>query len=87
MYNPTSKQSFSDGDLLYIDPQKQAVSGSLVIAKPTDTDREVFRQLTIGGDGQRYLKALNPSWPEPITPMGTSASIKGVVVYKVTEVA
>ncbi len=87
MYSPTGSQSFNDGDLLYIDPQKQAVNGSLVIAKLTEADGEVFRQLAITRDGKRYLKALNPLWPEPITPMNPSASIGGVVVYKVSGVA
>lgn len=86
MYSPTGSQSFNDGDLLYIDPQKQPVNGSFVVAKSTDTDGEVFRQLAIGSDGKRYLKALNPLWPEPIIPMNPSASISGVVVFKVTKV-
>lgn len=87
MYSPTGSQSYNDGDVLYIDPQKQPVNGSFVVAKSANADVEVFRQLTIGSDGKRYLKALNPSWPEPITPMNPSASISGVVVYKVTGAA
>ncbi|MCZ4328314.1 LexA family protein, partial [Brachybacterium paraconglomeratum] len=65
MYNPHERWSFRDGDIIFVDPDRDAMHRSLVVAKLTDTQEATFKQLIIEGE-QKYLKALNPSWPEQI---------------------
>lgn len=40
-----------------------------------------FKKLIVEGN-ERYLKALNPAWPEPIIRINGNATICGVVVFK-----
>lgn len=82
MYDPTGRRSFREGDLIFVDPDKQAENGSLVVVKLTDDHKATFKQLIIEDD-QKYLKALNPSWPNRIMPINGNAVMCGVVIYKV----
>ncbi|POD92318.1 LexA family protein [Pectobacterium odoriferum] len=54
--------SIPEGTLVLFDTGREAVNGSLVAAKLTDTNEATFKKLIIDG-GQRYLKGLNPAWP------------------------
>lgn len=81
MFNPHERRSFRDGDIIYVDPDKQAESGSAVIAKLDDSQEATFKQLVVEGE-ERYLKALNPNWPDQIIRINGSASICGVVIGK-----
>lgn len=83
MFDPAGRKSFKDGDLIFVDPEKQAENGSLVVVKMTDDETATFKQLMIEENGTRYLKALNPSWPNRIMQINGSATICGVVTYKV----
>lgn len=81
MESPFGKPSFSDGDLIFVDPDREAIHRSLVIAK-CETDQEAtFKQLMVEGD-RRYLKALNPAFPGGIIEMPKDCSIVGVVIFK-----
>ena len=52
----------------------------LGIGPSLEGDREAtFRQLIVEG-GRRYLKALNPHWPERIVEIDEDTVIRGVVV-------
>lgn len=82
MFDPHGRRSFREGDIVYVDPDRQAENGSLVIAKLTDSQEATFKQLVIE-DEKRYLKALNPSWPERMMPINGSCHIVGVVFTKV----
>jgi SOS-response transcriptional repressor LexA len=64
-----------------VDPEVVAESGKHVVVKLEDTDEAAFKQLIIEG-GRKYLKALNPDWPERITEMSETAIVCGVVVFK-----
>lgn len=82
MFDPHGRRSFREGDVVYVDPDRQAENGSLVIAKLTDSQEATFKQLVIE-DGARYLKALNPAWPERMMPINGNCIIVGVVFSKV----
>lgn len=72
---------FYNGDLIFVDPEVVAESGKHIVVKLEDTDEAAFKQLIIEG-GRKYLKALNPDWPERITEMSETAIVCGVVVFK-----
>lgn len=82
MFNPHERRSFREGDIIYVDPAKDYENGSLVIAKLADSKEATFKQLVVEGD-RRFLKPLNPSWPDPIIELPSDATICGVVVSKV----
>lgn len=81
MYNPHARRSFRDGDLIYVDPDKAAENGSLVVAQIAGNTEATFKQLMLEGD-KKYLKALNTAWPDPIIQIGGDANICGVVIFK-----
>ncbi|RRV29631.1 helix-turn-helix domain-containing protein [Pseudomonas sp. o96-267] len=81
MYNPAERHSFNDGDIIFVDPDRAAIHRSLIVAKLTDTQEATFKQLLIEGD-QRFLMALNPSWPNRIFPINGNAEICGVAIAK-----
>jgi SOS-response transcriptional repressor LexA len=72
---------FHDGDLLFVDPHIELVSGKYVVVILEDTAEATFKQLIIEG-GHQYLKALNPEWPNRIIEVNHNARICGVVVFK-----
>lgn len=84
MYDPSGKRSFKDGDLILVEPRAHAENGSLVVVRLDDEAEGTFKQLIIEG-GRRYLKALNPNWPNRIFEVNGNATICGVVRAK-TEV-
>lgn len=84
MENPGGKYSYSDGDVIYIDPDRQSENGSRVVVRLDDEKEATFKQLVIEGD-RRYLRALNPSWPEKIIEINGNATICGVVIGKWTD--
>ncbi len=85
MYNPAGRLSFSDGDLIFVDPDRRAENKSCVVVRRADDQTATFKQLIQEGEppNQRsFLKPLNPNWPEPIIEMGTDAYLCGVVIFK-----
>lgn len=72
---------FQDGDLIFVDPARTAENKSFVIVRMDDRDEVTFKQLIIEGD-TKYLKPLNPHWPEQIIQVDGNATICGVVVAK-----
>lgn len=81
MNNPHERVSFQDGDIVFVDPDRDAIHRSFVVAKLTDTQEATFKQLIIEGS-EKYLKALNPSWPEPIIRVKDNAEFAGVAIAK-----
>ena len=79
MKNPHGKPSYDDGDIIYVDPNIQAKHGDRVVVRLEDSKEATFKQLIIEGE-RRYLKALNPAWPEPIIEINGNATICGVVM-------
>lgn len=84
MYDPAGKRSFKDGDLVLVEPNAHAENGSLVVVRLDDESEATFKQLIIEG-GRKFLKALNPNWPNRIFEVNGNATICGVVKAK-TEV-
>jgi len=72
--------TFREGDIIFVDPDKPADNGSLVVVRLTDQDEGTFKKLIIEGD-RKYLHALNPNWPDQYLPLPASAVVSGVVVF------
>ncbi|WP_025901427.1 LexA family transcriptional regulator [Tatumella sp. UCD-D_suzukii] len=70
-------QSVPEGNYVLFDTGKEAINGSLVIAKLVDSNEATFKKLIIDG-GQKYLKGLNPAWP--MVPINGNCKIIGVAV-------
>lgn len=82
MVNPYGRHSFQDGDLIFVDPERPALHGSLVVVRLDDNVEATFKQLVVEGD-QKFLKALNPDWPGPkLIPINGNATMCGVVIFK-----
>jgi SOS-response transcriptional repressor LexA len=84
MFDPGGRWSFKDGDLVLVEPHSYAENGSLVVVRLDDDSEATFKQLIVEGD-RRFLKALNPNWPNRIFEVNGNATICGVVKAK-TEV-
>lgn len=84
MYNPHSPRSFHEGEMIYVDPDREAENGSFVVVKLVDEQEATFKQLVMEGS-RRYLKAINPSWPEPFIEIDGEAHIVGVVIGKYSQ--
>ncbi|AXW87791.1 peptidase S24 [Lonsdalea britannica] len=69
--------SVPQGSYVLFDTGREAVNGSLVVAKMSDVNEATFKKLVIEG-GHRYLKGLNPNWP--IVPINGNCKIIGVAV-------
>jgi SOS-response transcriptional repressor LexA len=72
---------FHDGDLIFVDPLVSPDSGRYVVVRLEHSQEATFKQLIVEG-GRRYLKALNPDWPNRIIEVDSVATICGVVVFK-----
>jgi SOS-response transcriptional repressor LexA len=81
MFNPNGRPSFADGDLIFVDPDRRAEHGSLVVVKLESSSEATFKRLVID-EGRMLLQSLNPSWPERIIPINEKAVICGVVILK-----
>lgn len=84
MFDPGGRWSFKDGDLVLVEPHSYAENGSLVVVRLDDDSEATFKQLIVEGD-RRFLKALNPNWPNRIFEVNGNATVCGVVKAK-TEV-
>lgn len=63
MTNPIpGAQSFPDGTIIIVDPDRSAGPGDYVVAKDVQTQKATFKKLTTDG-GRWYLKPLNPTYP------------------------
>lgn len=81
---PSMEPRFYDGDVLVVDPHREALNGNFVIAKKTSTNSVNFKQLVVEA-GEVYLKALNPDWPQRIIKIDEDWHICGVVVHRVED--
>lgn len=81
MHNPGSRPSYSDGDIIFVDPSRDAKSGDRVVVRLHDHNEATFKQLLIE-DGRKLLKALNPEWTPRYIEINSKAIITGVVIGK-----
>ena len=72
---------FHEGDLIFVDPNASAEHGKYVVVRIDSSNEATFKQLIIE-EGSKYLKALNPDWPNRIIEIDEEASICGVIVFK-----
>lgn len=72
---------FAEGDMIVVDPDRQAENKSYVIVRLDDALEATFKQLVFDGDN-RLLKPLNPRYPI-MDINGRKATICGVVVSKI----
>ncbi len=84
MFNPTGPTSFSEDDLIFVEPLRELKHGSFVIARIDDEEEAVFRQHIMEGPHQ-YLQALNPAWPDRIIDIRSRIfTVAGIVVARAT---
>ncbi|BBD77412.1 LexA family protein [Hydrogenophilus thermoluteolus] len=69
--------SFNPGDLILVAPDHEPEDGSFVVAQVGG--EQVLRKLTTE-NGKRYLKALNPAWPD--IPLDDGVVICSRVTFK-----
>jgi SOS-response transcriptional repressor LexA len=69
--------TIAEGTFVLFDTGRIPVNGSLVIARPSESDGVTFKKLVIDG-GMKYLKALNPQWP--LIPIDENCRVIGVAV-------
>jgi SOS-response transcriptional repressor LexA len=81
MSNPSASPSYSDGDVIFVDPDVAIVHGDRVVANYNNGQEVVFRQFMQDG-GRKYLKALNPDWRPRFTEIDGSTDICGKVIGK-----
>jgi len=81
MHNPQGEQSFRKGELIFVDPGRQPINGSLIVVRLEDEKEATFKKLVIEGN-KKYLIALNPAWPERVIEINSNATICGVVIFK-----
>lgn len=71
---------FNEGEHIYVDPEAQPENGSFVVARLEDENQATFKQLIIDGN-KKYLKALNPDWPNKFIEINGNCTIIGKVIY------
>lgn len=71
---------FYEGDLIFVDPEAECIHGSYVVARLDDDNHATFKQLIIE-NGQKFLKAANPNWPEQLIPINGNCTLVGKVVF------
>ncbi len=71
---------FKPGDLIYVDPEQQPENSSYVVARLDDANQATFKQLIIDGS-KKYLKALNPDWPQKFVEINGNCTIVGRVIF------
>jgi SOS-response transcriptional repressor LexA len=81
MHNPTGRPSYADGDIIFVDPDRESKAGDRVIVRLDDQQEATFKQLLIE-DGRKMLKALNPEWSPRYIEINGNATITGVVIGK-----
>lgn len=71
---------FTPGTLLYVDPEAAYDNLSYVVARLDDENQATFKQLIIDGN-KKYLKAINPDWPNKFIEINGNCTIVGKVVF------
>lgn len=82
MYNPGGEKSYAPGEFIAVDPSREAVNKSMVIARVDHEDKTTFKQLLVDGEGSYMLQALNPSHSPRLLSMPEGSRIIGVVIGK-----
>jgi len=75
---------FHSGEIIFVDPCRQAENKDFVVAKLDHQNAATFKQLVIE-DGNMMLKALNPDWPTHYMPIDEDAHIIGKVIARLEQ--
>lgn len=75
---PGDSYTFPDGILIFVNPSMEAVPGQFVIARRNKAREATFKKYIVV-DGEPYLEALNPNWPERYIKLEEGDQICGVV--------
>jgi len=76
MHNPNGSPSIPEGSIIIVDPEMEATSGKIVVAKLNDTNQVTLKKLVIDGP-HTYLKPLNPD--HSVIKVNGNCTIVGVV--------
>ncbi|WP_316890215.1 LexA family protein [Ralstonia edaphi] len=77
MTDPSGPYSFPQGMILYVNPDMEARPGDFIIVR-RDNKEATFKRLVLV-DGEMYLQALNPEWPNRYLKLTEEDTICGVV--------
>lgn len=79
MFNPGGSPSYANGDIIFVDPDREARPGDRVVVRLEEHHEATFKQLVVE-DGRMLLKALNPDWKPRYIEINGHATITGVVI-------
>lgn len=74
---------FPEGAIIIVDPDREPINGSYVVARLDEDMEATFKQLVLDGS-RKYLKPLNPRYPL-LEVNGKKVTICGVVIQMVKE--
>ena len=74
---------YSEGDIVYVDPMIPPEHRKTVVVRTSEEEEVTLKQLVFEGE-RRYLKALNPHYPEPVRIVTEEDLFCGVVIGKFT---
>lgn len=69
---------YHEGDIILVDPDLRAISGSHVVVRLENENEATFKRLVIEGE-RKFLQPLNPAWPDKMIEINGNATICGVV--------
>ena len=75
-----SPYSCPNGMLLYVRPDADAVAGQFVVVRREGEGQATFKRLTLV-DGELFLEAINPAWPNRYLKLKEGDHISGVAVH------
>lgn len=78
MWHPNDRQSFGDGDLIFVDPDRAPEHRKPVLVRRAGV--ALFRQYLVEPEGI-MLAALNPAWPDRLVRVDDSVEIVGAVIF------
>lgn len=81
MHNPDERPSYSDGDIIFVDPDLNVAHKDRAIVRLEDDQQVTFKQYMEEG-ARRYLKALNPDWKPRYIEIDSNATFCGKVIGK-----
>lgn len=80
---PGVSPSFPDGMLLFVNPDLEPLPGKFVVVRRNGNEA-TFKKLVLA-DGDLFLQALNPDWPNPYLRLEKDDRICGVIVTATLE--
>jgi len=76
---------YQNADIIYVDPDMAPVHGKDVVVRLDERGEVTFKRLVVEGE-RRYLKPLNPNWPDKIIEVQGDARFVGVVIGRYTRI-